>query len=117
MEPQTRFIAIGGSLALLIFVVELVRRRRLKEEYSLLWILTALAMLTLSVFVGLLKDITKLIGAIAPSSTLFFFGLLFILAMLLHFSVRISLLDRKVTALVQEMGIEGVEADPADTAD
>ena len=109
MEPRTRVIAITGSVLLFIFVVELVRRRRLKEEYSVLWVAASLAMLILSVFVGLLLDVTDWIGALAPSSTLFFFGLLFVLAMLLHFSVRISVLERKVTALIQELGLMALE--------
>ena len=71
-------------------IVELVRRRRLKEEYSLLWILTALTLLVLSIWYGLLLKITDAIGAVLPSSTLFFFGTVFLLLMVLHFSVRVS---------------------------
>jgi hypothetical protein len=105
MDPKTRIVAIASSLFLLAMIIELVRRRRLKEEYSLLWIVTALALLVLSVWYGLLLDITKLIGAVLPSSTLFFFGLIFVMLMLLHFSVRVSLLERRLTALVQELGL------------
>lgn len=109
MAPETRVVAVGGSLAMLLFVVELVRRRRLKEEYSVLWIATALILLVLSVWYGLLVWITHAIGAVLPTSTLFFAGLIFALAMLLHFSVRVSQLERKVTTLVQELGIITVE--------
>jgi hypothetical protein len=105
MDPKTRIVAIASSVLLLAMIIELVRRRRLKEEYSLLWIVTALALLVLSVWYGLLLDITKLIGAVLPSSTLFFFGLIFVMLMLLHFSVRVSLLERRLTALVQELGL------------
>ncbi|MFN2616586.1 MAG: DUF2304 domain-containing protein, partial [Thermoleophilaceae bacterium] len=98
MDPKLRIIAVGGSLAVFAFVIELVRRRRLKEEYSLLWILTALGLILLSVWDGLLNDVSDLIGAAAPQSTLFFFGLMFVVLMLLHFSVRISALERRVTA-------------------
>jgi hypothetical protein len=105
MDPKTRIVAIASSVLLLAMIIELVRRRRLKEEYSLLWIVTALGLLVLSVWYGLLLDITKLIGAVLPSSTLFFFGLIFVMLMLLHFSVRVSLLERRLTALVQELGL------------
>ena len=67
--------------------------------------LIATSMLVLSLWYGLLLRITKLIGAVLPTSTLFFFGLVFALLMLLHFSVRISLLERRVTLLVQELGL------------
>ena len=105
MPTVTRIIAICGSLALLLVIVELVRRRKLKEEYSLLWIGTALTLLVLSIWYGLLLKITDAIGAVLPSSTLFFFGLVFVLLMLLHFSVRVSMLERRITALVQEVGL------------
>jgi hypothetical protein len=105
MDPKTRVVAVAGSLGILLLVIELVRRRRLKEEYSLLWVLIAVALLVLSIWYGLLLRITELVGAVLPSSTLFFFGLVFALLMLLHFSVRISLLERRVTLLVQELGL------------
>jgi hypothetical protein len=109
VATETRIVAVGGSLAMLLFVVELVRRRRLKEEYSVLWIVTALILLLLSVWYGLLVAITHAIGAVLPTSTLFFAGLIFVIAMLLHFSVRVSQLERTVTTLVQELGIITVE--------
>jgi hypothetical protein len=109
MDPKLRLIAVGGSLAVFGFVIELVRRRRLKEEYSVLWILTAAGLIVLSVWNQLLNDVSDLIGAAAPQSTLFFFGLMFVVLVLLHFSVRISALERRITALVQELGILSLE--------
>lgn len=121
MAPETRLVAVGGSLAMLVLVVELVRRRRLKEEYSVLWIVTALILLLLSSWYGLLEWITHAMGAVLPTSTLFFAGLMFVIAMLLHFSVRVSQLERTVTTLVQELGIitvdEAPEPEPAAVAD
>ena len=113
MPIETRIIAVGASLLVLGLVIELVRRRRLKEEYSVLWVLTALVLLVLSLWYPLLLKITELVGAVMPSSTLFFFGLVFALLMLLHFSVRVSSMERRVTMLVQEMGLLTV-ADPSE---
>jgi hypothetical protein len=109
---RIRAITIGGSVLILFLILELVRRRKLKEEYSLLWVLTAVALLVLSVWYGLLAKITELIGAAMPASTLFFFGLVFVIVLLLHFSVRISSLERRMTALIQEIGIMSVELGP-----
>jgi hypothetical protein len=102
---RIRLIAIVGAVAILIVIVELVRRRRLKEEYSLLWVITASLLVLLASWSSLLGHLTDLIGGTLPSSTLFFFGLVFILVLVLHFSVRISFLERRVTALVQEIGL------------
>lgn len=111
IDPKTRILAIAGSIALLLFVVELVRRRRLKEEYSVLWTLTALTLLVMAVVPDLLMTLTNAIGAVLASSTLFFVALIFVMLMLLHFSVRISALERGFTALVQELGLMTVERD------
>jgi hypothetical protein len=111
IDPRTRAIAIVGSILLLGFVIELVRRRRMKEEYSVLWTVTAVTLLVMAVVPTLLTALTKAIGAVLASSTLFFTGLIFALLMLLHFSVRISSLERNLTALVQELGLMTVERD------
>lgn len=108
IDSRTRIVAIAGALLLLFMIVDLVRRRRLKEEYSVLWVITALALLVLASWYELLEKITSAIGGVAASSTLFFFGLIFAFFMLLHFSVRVSALERRLTALVQEIGLLGV---------
>ena len=112
IDGTTRAIAIAGAVLLLILIVDLVRRRRLKEEYSVLWVITALVLLVLASWYELLQEITNAIGGVADSSTLFFFGLLFAFFMLLHFSVRVSALERRLTALVQEIGLLGVRTPP-----
>jgi hypothetical protein len=105
ISTNLRIIAIAGSLALLIFIVELVRRRRLKEEYSVLWVLTALALLLLAAWGALLRDLAHLIGASSQASTLYFFSIIFISFLLLHFSVRVSNLERRVVVLLQELAL------------
>ncbi len=109
IDWRTRVLAIAGSLVLLLVVIDLVRRRRLKEEYSVLWVAASVVLLILAAWFELLEWITTAIGGVALSSTLFFFALLFVFFMLLHFSVRISALERRFTALVQEMGLVGVQ--------
>jgi hypothetical protein len=112
IDARTRIVAVAGALLLLLLIVDLVRRRRLKEEYSVLWIITALVLLVLASWYELLQEITQTIGGIADSSTLFFFGLIFAFLMLLHFSVRISALERRLTSLVQEIGLLGIRKPP-----
>ncbi len=107
ISANLRIVAIAGSLTLLIFIVELVRRRRLKEEYSVLWVATALVLLLLAAWGGLLRELAHLIGADSQASTLYFFGLLFVVFLLLHFSVRVSNLERRVIVLVQEIALLG----------
>jgi hypothetical protein len=111
-DARIRVITIAGAVAILLLILELVRRRKLKEEYSVLWVMTAVVVLVLALWYDLLDRVTRLIGGSLPSSTLFFFGLVFILILLLHFSVRISSLERRMTALIQELGLMTVDRDP-----
>jgi len=108
IDARSRALAIVGCLGLLAIIVELVRRRRMKEEYSVLWVATAVVLLVMAAWYQLLGWITDAIGGVALSSTLFFLGLLFVFGMLLHFSVRVSALERRLTALIQEVGLLGV---------
>jgi hypothetical protein len=103
-----RVIGIVGSLGLLLFIFELVRRRELKEEYTVLWVITGLVLLLLAAWEPLLRAIAEAIGASSEASMLYFFGLIFVVALLLHFSVRVSRLERRVTSMMQEIGLLGV---------
>ena len=95
-------LAIAGSAAVLLVVVELIRRGRLKERYALLWLFSGLVMLILSVSRGLLEAIAQLIGIYYPPSLLFFFSFVFLLLLTLHFSAVISGLSEKNKRLAQE---------------
>jgi hypothetical protein len=102
-----RVIGIVGSLGLLVFILELVRRRQLKEEYTVLWVITGLVLLLLAAWEPLLRAIAEAIGASSEASMLYFFGLIFVVALLLHFSVRVSRLERRVTSMMQEIALLG----------
>ena len=102
-----RIIGIAGSLGLLLFILELVRRRQLKEEYTVLWVITGVVLLLLAAWPGLLRGVRNLIGAGSEASTLYFSGLIFVVALLMHFSVRVSRLERRVLAMMQEIALLG----------
>ncbi len=107
---RIQWVSILGSAALLAAVLELVRRRRLREEYSLLWICTAGVLLLLSVWRGLLDRLAHLTGIKYPPSALFLVGFGFFLLILLHFSLVLSDLSRKVKRLAQEVALRKDEA-------
>jgi hypothetical protein len=105
-----RIIGIVGSVGLLLFILEAVRRRQLKEEYTVLWVITGFVLLLLAAWPGLLRDVRNLIGASSEASTLYFFGLLFVVALVLHFSVRVSRLERRVVSMMQEIALLGASS-------
>ena len=111
LRQQVVAFAIGAGLLLLI--VELIRRRKLREEYSVLWFLTGIGILVLVSWYDLLIWTTRFIGSVVPTSTLFFFALIFLFLVCLQYSVRISTLDNRVKDLAQQFALMHVKA-PAD---
>ncbi|GJL79438.1 MAG: hypothetical protein NPINA01_24270 [Nitrospinaceae bacterium] len=105
MPPRIRIIAIIICIFLVAYVFELVRRKHLNEEYSLGWLVTGTLMLILSISEDLLIWISDLVGATLFTSTLFFSGLVFLMIICLHFSIRISALTNQVRTLTQHLGI------------
>jgi hypothetical protein len=98
--------SIAISAALLLIIIELVRRRKLAEEYSALWILTGVVVLVLVVWTDLLMFITRVIGAVSATTTLFLFGIVFLMIINLHYSMKITKLSDRVRYLAQKMTIE-----------
>ncbi len=105
MPLHQKIFAILASIILLVFIFELVRKKKLKEEYSWLWILTGVIMLVLVVWYDFLLFMTRLIGAGNPRTTLFLFGLLFLVLINIHFSIRISTFTDQIKELAQRLAI------------
>lgn len=98
-------LAIIGSATILLLVFELIRRGRLKERYSLLWLFSSIVMLILSLSRSLLEYLSRLIGIFYPPSLLFLIAFIFLLLITLHFSVVISGLTEKNKLLAQEIAL------------
>ena len=103
ISTQAQIIAVIATFTIFLFVLELVRRRRLVERYALLWITAALALLVLAIWTDGLDVIKDLIGIEEPANAIFIlaFGVAFLL--LLNFSVVTSRLDEETKILAQEV--------------
>jgi len=106
---RAQFITALGALALALLVLDLVRRRRLSEEYSLLWVVATVAVAVLGFSTPLLKAITHALGILYEGSTVFFLGLAFATAMLLHLSVKLSRLGQENRLLTRELSFLRLE--------
>ena len=107
MTPVKVSIAASiASLLLLLVVFELIRSRRLRERYALLWVLTGVVLLVLSVWRGGLNTIAGWLGVETyPPAVLFAVASLFILAVLLHYSTVISKLADQNSLLAQRLAL------------
>jgi hypothetical protein len=95
-----------ASLALVVVVLELIRSRRLRERYALLWLLTGIVLAVLCAWRDGLNTIAGWVGIRSyPPAVLFAVGILFILAVLLHYSTVISRLSDQNTLLAQRLAL------------
>jgi hypothetical protein len=100
-----QIIAVIFSVSLLIGIVDLIRRGMIKEQYALLWLASSVILLILSVWRDLLDKIALAMGIAYPPSFLFLVAFLFLLLIVLHFSVIISDFNEKNKRLSQEVAI------------
>ena len=105
MSFRIKIVTFVICIAMLLLVVDLVRRRKLREEYSQLWFATWFGILALMVWFDLLKWISHFIGAVSNVSTLFLFAFMFLILISLHFSVVISKLTNRLKDLSQQYAI------------
>ena len=104
MNRVTLF-SICASTGLLLYILEMVRRRRLREEYSILWLFGSVVILVLSIKQDWLVGIAHAVGIAYPPSFLFLVGILFIIMILIHFSITISKLHQMNKRIAQEMAL------------
>ena len=102
MPVTQKIFALVVCCAVFVVTVNLVRKRRLREEYSILWLLTSLLMFVLVLRYEWLVALTNIIGAGLPTTTLFVCSLVFLMLIAVQFSIKISRLTDQVKNLAQE---------------
>ena len=107
MTPlRVSIVASVASILLILVVFELIRSRRLRERYALLWLLTGIVLLVLSAWRDGLNTIARWVGiSTYPPAVLFAIGMLFILLVLLHYSTVISKLADQNVILAQRLAL------------
>lgn len=98
-------LSFCASVAFFLYIIEMVRRRKLMEEYSILWLTGSVVVLILSVKPSWLNRIAAAVGIAYPPSLFFLVGMLFIVLILIHFSMTISKLKHKNKQIAQELAL------------
>jgi len=102
---RTQIVAAFGAVLLALYVLDLVRRRKLSEEYSLLWVIASFVIAVLGFSTPLLVWITHALGVLGEASTVFAFGLAFAVAMLLYLSLKLSRLGFENHELTRDLAL------------
>ncbi len=106
LTAQTRIIAAAIALAFMVMILELIRRDRLQERYSVVWFIAGLGMLIGAAFPGLLGVVADAMGVRDTNVALFSIVLLLLLGLALNFSVIMSRQAAQITRLAQERALE-----------
>lgn len=106
LTPRTRVIAAVLAILFMVWILDLIRRDRLQERYSVIWFAAGLAMLAGAAFPGLLKLVADAMGVRDTNVALFSIVLLLLLGLALNFSVIMSRQAAQITRLAQERAIE-----------
>src|SRR5262245_7881652 len=105
MPIRQKVFFLTIAVFLMLVIMELVRRRRLRVEYSWLWIASGCTIIFLIIRYDLLIWLTELVGAAIPTSTLFFMCILYLALLSLNYSVRLTRLSQQVKELSQDLAL------------
>tara|TARA_B110001452_G_C15241725_1_gene430068 strand:- start:15604 stop:16023 length:420 start_codon:yes stop_codon:yes gene_type:complete len=106
---RIQILAIFGSTFAMLFILRLIRNKKIKEEYSLLWLFFSIIFVVFSIWRDGLDYLSKLIGIAYPPAALFLLLLTSIFIILIQFSIIISKHSESLKTLAQELGILKLE--------
>jgi hypothetical protein len=106
LTSQTRIVAAVIAVVFMLMILELIRRDRLQERYSVIWFVAGLGMLAGAAFPGLLELVADVMGVRDTNVALFSIVLLLLLGLALNFSVIMSRQAAQITRLAQERALE-----------
>ena len=106
LTSQTRIVAALIAVVFMLLILDLIRRDRLQERYSVIWFVAGLGMLAGAAFPGLLEVVAEAMGVRNTNVALFSIVLLLLLGLALNFSVIMSRQAAQITRLAQERAIE-----------
>lgn len=110
MSHRQILVSLVVSIMLFVTILGLVRKGKLEIAYSLLWLFLGFAILGVVIKYEWLEYLTRLIGAVVPTTTLFMLAIIIILLLCLQLSIAMSRQSRDIRRLTQELAILKVEA-------
>jgi hypothetical protein len=105
IQLRTQVFVFLVAVVMLLFVLNMVRRKRLREQYSLLWILSAVLLALAAVFIRGVERLSQWVGIYYPPAFLFLIAILLLFVLAFHFSTVISNLREQNKTLTQELGL------------
>jgi hypothetical protein len=105
MSLAARLLLIAVGIGIMVFVINLVRTRKLKEEYAILWLFTGVVLILLPVVIDVLDAVSFALGITYPPAFIGLVAAVCILFILFQFSTSISRFSERTKVLTQEVAI------------
>lgn len=105
MSFWTKIISLFISFSLIVYIIRVIRTRKIREEYVILWLFTAVATGIVVIFENLAQKMARIIGAESDVVLITFFAFAYLLALVVHYSLRISDMMHNIKSLNQEVAI------------
>lgn len=104
-------LGLIGSVVTLVLLFELLRRRRLREKYAVMWMLVAVATIVFGLFPGVLARLSELVGVATPSNLLFFLASMVLLVITVQLSLELGRLEERTRTLAEEHALLRLEVE------
>jgi len=105
LQPRTQILIVILSVTLLAVVLNMVRRRHVREQYALLWIAACVVLMLSAILIRYLDALSRIVGIFYPPAFLFLVAILLIVVLQVHFSVVTSSLKEQARTLTQHLGL------------
>lgn len=105
MSSTLRLVLIIGSVLFFAFIINMVRTKRLELKYALIWLLTSLSFVIMSVFPQTVFFVAKVLSVEVPSNALFLCIIFLLLLIVFALTVAVSRQAGRTKRLVQELGL------------
>jgi len=116
MELLLQIILIAGTSLFFIYIINMVRLRKLELKYTLLWLFTSVSFIIMAIFPGIIKWIAEILFIKEPVNALFLITLFFLIMIIFSLTVAIAAKSRSITALTQEIGMIKLQISKLNTA-
>lgn len=105
MSLASYILGIVAALVTLGIVLEMLRRRRLRERHAIWWIIASLLALVVGVFPPLLSQIAALFGVAIPTNLVFFVSIAILVLVCLQHSSELTQLESKTRKLAERVAL------------
>lgn len=105
------FFALALSLAVVLFLISLMRKRRLREKYAIIWLLLATVIVVVGAFPQTVLWLTRVVGVEIPANLVFAVAIVVLLIVCIQLSTEVTAIEEKTRTLVEEVALLRLEVE------